>query len=107
VVTDNETICPGCGGRLQYYDRVKRRIRTKGRASKYFEMRRLRCAKCGTTHRELTDDIFPYKQYEAEIIRGVLEGFITPDTIGFENYPCEATMTRWRAQKLQLLLWKP
>jgi hypothetical protein len=59
---------------------------------------------CGAVHRELTDDILPYKQYEAEIIRGVLEGLITSDTFGFEDYPCEVTMVRWKAQKLQLLL---
>lgn len=37
-------------------------------------------------HRELPDFIFPYKQYEAEIIIGVLEGFITCETLGFEDY---------------------
>ena len=42
--------------------------------------------------------IFPYKQYEAEVIIGVLEGFITCETIGFEDYPCEMTMVRWQAQ---------
>lgn len=40
----------------------------------------------------------PYKQYEAEVIIGVLEGFITCETIGFEDYPCEMTMVRWQAQ---------
>ena len=39
--------------------------------------------------------IFPYKQYESEIIRGVLEGLITCETLGFEDYPCEMTMLRW------------
>ncbi|MEQ2698093.1 DUF6431 domain-containing protein, partial [Hungatella hathewayi] len=56
-------------------------------------------------HRELPDYIFPYKQYEAEVIRGVLEGFITCETYGYEDYPCEMTMVRWRnSQELQLLL---
>lgn len=38
---------------------------------------------------------FPYKQYEAELISGVLEGLITVETLDFEDYPCESTMKRW------------
>ena len=49
-------------------------------------MRRLQCTRCGSVHRELPELIFPYKQYEAEVIIGVLEGFITCETIGFEDY---------------------
>ena len=86
------------------YDKVKRIVRTKGRVTNRTIIRRLRCPKCGRLHRELPEDIFPYKQYEAEIIRGVLEGFITPETMGYEDYPCEMTMIRWKAQKSQLLL---
>ncbi|MEY8395943.1 DUF6431 domain-containing protein [Lachnospiraceae bacterium 45-P1] len=100
----NETVCPKCGGRLKFYDKVKRIVRTKGRVTNRTIIRRLRCPKCGRLHRELPKDIFPYKQYEAEIIRGVLEGFITPETMGYEDYPCEMTMIRWKAQKSQLLL---
>ena len=36
----------------------------------------------------------------------VLEGLITCETIGFEDYPCEMTMLRWLSQKAQLLLWR-
>jgi uncharacterized Zn finger protein len=105
MINNNESTCPDCGGYLKYYDKVKRIVRTKGRISKYIEIRRLRCVECGEIHRELPDDIYPYKQYEAEIIRGVLEELIIPDTIGFEDYPCEMTMIRWKSQKSQLLLW--
>lgn len=69
----------------------------------WVKVRRLRCMNCGYLCRELPDYIFPYKQYEAEIIRGVLEGFITPETVGYEDYPCEITMFRWKAQKSQLM----
>jgi rubredoxin len=105
MTRNDELTCPECGGDLKYYDKVKRIIRTKNGMSKYIEIRRLKCTKCGMIHRELSEDIFPYKQYEAEIIRGVLEDLITSDTLGFEDYPCEMTMIRWRAQKVQLLLW--
>ena len=56
--------------------------------------------------RELGGLFFPYKQYEAEVIFGVLEGLITCETLGFEDYPCEMTMLRWLSQKAQLLLWR-
>ena len=101
MVSNNESTCPNCGGKLKYYDKVNRIVRSKRRSTKWITMK---CQVCGGLHRELPDDIFPYKQYEAEIIRGVLEGFITPETIGFEDYPCEMTMIRWDAQKSQLLL---
>lgn len=99
----NETVCPKCGGKLNQYDKVKRIIRTKGRVTNWTTIRRLKCPECGKVHRELPDSIFPYKQYEAEIIRGVLEGIITPETIDYEDYPCEMTMFRWKSQKMHLL----
>lgn len=99
------TECPKCKGQLKPYDKVKRIVRTKYRASTYLSIRRLRCGTCGAIYRELPPVIFPYKQYEYEVITGVLEGLITSDTLGFEDYPCEATMLRWTAQKEHLLLW--
>lgn len=104
MVAEDETICPGCGGDLRYYDSTKRIMRTKGRVTSWVIIQRLRCPECGKIHRALPNDILPYKQYEAEVIRGVLEGFITCETIGYEDYPCEMTMLRWKTQKLQLLL---
>ena len=54
----------------------------------------------------MTELLFPRKHYEAEVIIGVLDGLITCETLGFEDYPCEATMVRWLSQKAQLLLWR-
>jgi len=99
MVTINETACPNCGGRLKYYDTIQRIVRTQGRNSKWIEVRRLKCIECLYLHRELPEYIYPYKQYEAEVITGVLEGLITTDTFGYEDYPCEATMIRWRTRK--------
>ncbi len=103
MIRNNELTCPKCGGVLKYYDSVKRIVRTKSRASKRVKIRRLKCVKCGAIHRELPDYIIPYKQYEFEVIKGVLEGLITCETLGYEDYPCEATMIRWMSQKVQLL----
>lgn len=104
MVSIDETQCPNCRGKMKYYDSVKRIVRTKGRKTSWISIRRLKCLKCGEIHRELPNDIFPYKQYEAELIKGVLEGFITPETLGYEDYPCEMTMVRWKARETQLLL---
>lgn len=104
MVSDNELICPKCGGELKYYDSVQRIVRTKGQGTRWIDIRRLRCVVCRTVHREIPKIIFPYKHYEAEVIVGVLEGFITSETLGFEDFPCEMTMTRWLAQKTYFLL---
>lgn len=106
MISNNESICPKCGDKLKYYDSVKRIVRTKyGRKSKV-NIRRFRCKQCGSTHRELPDFIFPYKQYEADIIIGVIEDLITCETLGFEDYPCEMTMFRWRLFPPRLFLLK-
>lgn len=100
MVSSDTSTCPKCGGELKYYGMVPRIVRTKNRNTEWVKIRRLRCTGCGALHRELPDTIFPYKQYEAEVIIGVLEGLITCETIGFEDYPCEATMDQWKAHEL-------
>ncbi len=95
MVINNVSNCPECGGTLKYYDNVRRIVRTKGGAKWYIKVKRFKCADCHHLHRVLPDVIYPYKHYEAEIIDGVLSGTITPDTLGFEDYPCEMTIKRW------------
>lgn len=106
MISNNESICPKCGGELKYYDSVKRIVRTKYGCKSKVNIRRFQCKRCGSTHRELPDFIFPYKQYEADIIIGVIEGLITCETLGFEDYPCEITMFRWRLLPPRLFLLK-
>lgn len=103
MIKAGEKKCPNCQTILTHYDTVHRIVRTKGRETSYITIQRFRCPKCGAVHREIPSFIFPYKQYEAEIITGVLEGLITSDTLGYEDYPCEMTMTRWKTQNLHLL----
>lgn len=105
MVNNNQSTCPKCGGRLKYYDSVKRIVRMKLGITRKVIIRRMKCEQCGSLHRELPEFLLPYKQYEAEVILGVIEGFITSDTLGYEDYPCEMTMMRWRTSlNLQLLL---
>ena len=104
MVSNDKLRCPDCGGKLKYYDKVSRIVRTKGRQTRWLEVPRYQCQDCGRIHRYLPDYIYPYKQYEVEVIRGVLEGLITCETIGYEDYPCEMTMIRWKTLNLQLPL---
>ena len=103
MISCNDLACPKCGGELKHYDRVKRIVRTKGGATSYVEIRRLRCSKCKALHRELPDYILPYKHYELEVVLGVIERLITPDTLGYEDYPCEITMIRWMSKSSNII----
>lgn len=104
MIKFNDHICPKCGHELLYFDKVKRIVRTKNRKTSWVKLRRYKCPYCGSVHRELTEDILPFKQYEAEIIFGILEGIINYYTPGFEDYPCEMTVARWKTQYLHSLL---
>lgn len=106
MVLGDKSICPGCGGQLKHYDTVERIVRTKGRRTVRTKIRRLHCTRCGAFHRQLPEGLLPFKQYEAEVVYGVLEEFITSETLGYEDYPCEMTMLRWLSQRTQLLLWR-
>lgn len=86
------------------YDKVSRMVRTKNRKASIITVKRFKCPVCNCIHRNLPNNIFPYKQYDARIITGVIEGKITSDMIDYEDYPCEMTMTRWRTLNLQSLL---
>lgn len=100
-----EDICPKCGEKRELFDWAKRIVRSKARATRYITIPRLFCPRCKEIHRKLPDYILPYKQYETEIIRGVLDETITCETYGFEDYPCEMTMKRWKnSRSLPLLL---
>lgn len=91
----NTSTCPDCGGDLKHYDKILRIVRTKAREKHRVILRRLRCVRCHRIHRELPEFIFPYKHYDGRIIQAVLDGRITPETLGYEDYPCEMTMKRW------------
>lgn len=93
---DNGPICPHCGGQTHYYDKAKRIVKGKYGESKKIYVYRYRCSQCGEIHRVIPDTLIPFKHYEKEVIQGVIEGTITPETLGFEDYPSEMTMHRWR-----------
>lgn len=104
MIFGDKTICPICGYDLKYYDSVNRKVKSKKGKIKIIRLKRFQCFFCSGIHRQIPNNIIPYKQYDSEIIFGVLDGFITSYTYGYEDYPCEATMNRWASQKIHLPL---
>lgn len=73
-------------------------MKLEGGEKRFIYMERLRCTNkgCNKLHNALPDVLVPYKHYTAEIISGVLDEVITTDDLEDEDYPCEATMLRWK-----------
>lgn len=92
---EDKRVCKDCGLEVKYYDTILRGVRTKGGKKHFIRVSRYKCRSCGSIHRAIPNHIYPYKQYEKEIINGVVEGLITSDTLGYEDYPCQMTMLRW------------
>lgn len=96
-------MCDICHVTMKYRDRVKRIKKTKYGNKTIIFLKRYKCPVCGIIRRDLGGDLIRFKHYEKEIIFGVIEGTITTNTFGFEDYPCEMTMKRWLSQRKQLL----
>jgi hypothetical protein len=71
-------------------------VRGKNHSKELVSIERYKCPKCKKIHRNLPDNLYPFKHYESDIIDGVREGLISPETLGFEDFPCEETMKRWK-----------
>lgn len=99
MIQEGVTVCPYCGSGMKIFDRVVRKIKGKRGIHREIVLRRVKCDYCKSIHRVIPIDIYPFKHYEYEIIQGVIEGFITVDTYGFEDNPCEQTMKRWLREK--------
>lgn len=73
-------------------------MKLEGGENCFIYMERLRCTNkgCNKLHNALPDKLIPYKHYAADVISGVLDEVITKDDLEDEDYPCEATMLRWK-----------
>ena len=98
MIKENETLCPICNGELHPYGHATRIVRSKYGKRRKIVINRFKCARCGALHNELPEFVKPYVRYERDILEGVLEGLITPETLGFEDYPSELTMHRWMSK---------
>lgn len=90
--------CPECQSSLKHRDYRFRIMKLEGGGKKVLQVERLQCTNegCHRIHNALPDCLVPYKHYAAEVISGVLDDVITPDDEEDEDYPCEATMLRWK-----------
>lgn len=96
MIRKNSRVCPACRYKLKYYDTVIRILKEGNNKRKKIYVHRFKCSRCGRIHRELPDNVYPYKHYDSNIIDGVVKGYITPETMGYDDYPCELTMLRWQ-----------
>lgn len=103
MVFEEGEACPLCGGNLRYYDTVSRIKKTQGGKKNYISVRRLVCSNCKRIHREIPEDILPYCHYSKQIVADVIHEVVTSADLGYEDYPCDMTMKRWRSRYLQVL----
>ena len=96
IIEGSPYICPECGGTLKHEGRVKRIVRSEYGKVEQIWIKRLKCLKCGMVHRVLPSHLIPFKHFKANIIDGVQQGSITSNDLGYEDYPCELTMKRWK-----------
>ena len=80
---------------------MKRIVRGKNHSKKLVAIERYKCPKCKTIHRDLSEYVYPFKHYEADIIDGVVEGLIGPDTLGYEDFHCVETMKICKNQSIK------
>lgn len=90
--------CPCCQAPLEHRDYRLRIMKLEGGEEKFLRVERRKCTNvgCRRMHTVLPDCMVPYKHYASEVIAGVLDEVITPDDADTEDYPCVATMHRWK-----------
>lgn len=93
---EQDGICPECTGKLHYRDSRLRIWKLYCGETRHLTIRRMKCCVCGRLHNELPDCSVPYKHYGNEVIENVLDEVSTPEDSSTEDYPCEATMHRWK-----------
>lgn len=81
-----------------YRDHCKRLIRHEGGSYEWISIPRHKCSnpQCKKIHRMLPASLVPHKHYLEETISGVVDNVISADDADSEDFPCEATMIRWR-----------
>ena len=62
--------------KLKYRDTRRRIMKKEGGVVVFLLLRRLYCRKCRRLHIELPACLSPYKQYDVEVIEGVVDGMM-------------------------------
>jgi len=74
----------------------KRIMRDHGGKTDHVMIRRLKCPHCQRLHNELPNILVPRKHYKAEVIENIVDEAVTTDDDIAEDFPCEATICRWK-----------
>ena len=61
ITGPSESFCPICGGELNVRGTCIRKVRKEG-TTQSLRLRVMKCRNCQKTHREIPDDIIPYKR---------------------------------------------
>ena len=90
---EEDIYCPICGGSLKVHGTCRRKLITKNGAEVY-RLRVMECRRCGRTHRELPDEIIPYKRHNVELVEAIAES-------GPGNHETITDHSTWR----RITLW--
>ena len=105
-MSNEDVVCPYCGAKLKKKGWVLRLKKLPGgkKLWRYIEIRKCTSENCGCKHRLIPDDQVPYKHYQSETIeKAIDDDFSEEELLEIEDYPCEATICRWRAWAAQLV----
>ena len=91
-------ICGRCKTEMKHYDFVTRVVRTGYGRKRYLRVERRYCPKCRRTVRMTPEGLYQFKQYEADIIDGFVNGSNEIFMEEFEDYPTEQTIKNWKKQ---------
>jgi hypothetical protein len=106
IRSNEEPVCPDCGGKLEKKDWVKRIKKNAGGQTEKRMIERRRCTNpnCRKCHRLLPDDQVPFKHYDVGLIERIIDDDLTEEeALAAEDRPCDDTKTRWRAWAVQLV----
>ena len=72
ILNKEQSVCPVCGGNLRVHGTCTRKVQ-HGECTHIYHLRVLKCRCCGKTHRELPNDIIPYKRYGVDTFCEIAE----------------------------------
>lgn len=99
VISLETPVCPKCRKPLKLRDHKKRIHKLAGGKREWYMIPRMECTneECPCRiHSCIPDNLSPNKHYDAELIEDVIDGVITSDDAGTEDYPCADTMELWK-----------
>lgn len=98
VYSEENSVCPACGGSLRGYGRRKRKAIKIDGAVLVMSIRRLQCQNCRKIHHELPNIVMPYKRHCSETIEKIIVG--EDEEIGCEESTIRRVKAWWTVWRL-------